>query len=146
MMRRLIGPADREERAQSLRDRQMCDYGVAEHRVRQVCQHRRLHRGHHLARFGTNHRETADAVVTADKNLHETECFIGRLRPQHGAHRQPGDARSDTLPLRFALAQPDMGKGRVGEHAIGDQPIARGAVPPGQVVPDDARVVDRGHA
>ena len=106
-------------------------------------QHRRLHRGHDLTGLGADHREAENAVVTfADQRLHETLSFVGRLRSQHRAHRQPRDARGDAVALRIAFAQSDPGEGRVGEHAIGNQPIARAACRAGQIVPDDPEVVD----
>ena len=43
--------------------------------------------------------------------------------------------------LGFALAQSDMRKRRVGEHAIGNEPIACASAPSGEVVADDAKVV-----
>ena len=49
----------------------------------------------------------------------------------------------DTLLLRFAFAQSDVSEWRLGEHAVGNQPIARAAVATGQIVPDDPKVVDR---
>jgi hypothetical protein len=82
--------------------------GVAEHRKWQGCQHRRLHRGHDFAGLGANHRKAKNAVVTpTDENLHEALCFVRRGGSPHGAHRQPRDARDDTLALSFALAQSD---------------------------------------
>ena len=79
----LYGPRRhiREERAESLRHRRVRENGVAEPRVWQVCQHRRLHRGHDLTGVGANHREAENAVVTpADKSLHEAALFVDRLR------------------------------------------------------------------
>ena len=45
------------------------------------------------------------------------------------------------MALRFALAQPDAGERRVGEHAVRNQPVPRGALPAGEIVPDDPKVV-----
>ena len=44
--------------------------------------------------------------------------------------------------MRFAFAQTHAGKGRVREHAVWNQPIARAALPSGQIVPNDPKVVD----
>jgi hypothetical protein len=116
--------------------------GVTEPRIWQVCQHRRLHRGHDLTGLGANHREAENAVVTpTDKSLHEALSFVGRLRPQHSARRQPRDAHGDALALRFAFAQSHVGKWRVREHAVWNQPIACAALPSGQIVPNDPKVV-----
>ena len=43
--------------------------------------------------------------------------------------------------FRFALAQSDVSEGRVREHAVRDQPIARAAVAAGEIVTDDAKVI-----
>src|SRR4051794_40140473 len=45
------------------------------------------------------------------------------------------------LALRFALAQSDVSEWRVREHATGNQLIARAALPPSEIVPDDPKVV-----
>src|SRR5262249_14725297 len=45
--------------------------------------------------------------------------------------------------LGFALAEADAGKRRVGEHAVGDQPVARAAITAREVVAEDPEVVDR---
>jgi len=68
--------------------------------------------------------------------------FLDRLHPQHSAHREPRDTRGDALALRFAFGQPHAGKLRVREHAVWNQPIARAALPSGQIVPNDPKVVD----
>ena len=70
-------------------------------------------------------------------------CFARRLCPQHRAHRQPCDAHGDTLALCIAFAQSHVGKWRVREQTVQNQPIARAVLPSGQIVPDDSKVVDR---
>ena len=45
------------------------------------------------------------------------------------------------MALRFALAQSDMSQWRVGEHAVGNQPIARAAVAASEIVPDGSKVI-----
>jgi hypothetical protein len=100
----------REELAESLHHRRVREEGVAEPRVWQVCQHRRLRHGDDLAGLGAKHREAENAVVTPpNERLHEALLFVGRLRPQHRAHRQPRDAHGDALALRFALGQSHAG-------------------------------------
>src|SRR5262249_12962168 len=42
---------------------------------------------------------------------------------------------------RFTLVQSHMRERRVGEHAVGHEPIARAAVSSGQVVADNAKVI-----
>ena len=122
----------------------MDENGVSESPIWQVCQHRRLHRGHDLTGLGANHREAKNAVITpTDKSLHEALSFVGRLRPQHSAHRQPRNTRGDALALRFAFAQSHVGELRVREQAVWNLPIARAALPSSQIVPDDSKVVDR---
>src|SRR5271166_696162 len=86
----------------------------------------------------------SEPVIVSDEYLHKALSVVRGFRAQNGTHRQPRDARDQPSALCLALAHPDMGKGRVGEHAIGNQPIARAAVPSGQVVPDDAKIIDRG--
>jgi len=61
----------------------MRDAGVAKPRIWQV----RQHRGHDLARLGTDHCESENAIVTTDKSFHKFLYFIGRVRPEDGAHR-----------------------------------------------------------
>jgi hypothetical protein len=117
--------------------------GVSEPPIWQVCQDRRLHRDHDLAGLGTNHREAENAVVTlSDKSLHKALRFARRLCAQHRAHRQPRDAHGDALASRIAFAQSHVGKWRVCEQAVWNQPIARAALPSIQIVPDDSKVVD----
>jgi hypothetical protein len=117
--------------------------GVAEHRKWQGCQHRRLHRGDDFAGLSANHRKAKNAVVTpTDENLHEALCFVRRGGSPRGAHRQPRDARDDTLALSFALAQSDASEWRLREHAVWNQPIPRAALPSGQIVPDDPKIID----
>src|SRR6516225_1615872 len=43
--------------------------------------------------------------------------------------------------LRFALAQSDVSEGRIREHTVGNQPIARAAVAAGEIVPDDPKII-----
>ena len=117
----LCGPGRhiRKEWTESLRHRRVRENGVAEPPIWQVCQHRRLHRGHDLAGLGANHREAENEVVApADKSLHETLCFVRRLCSQHRAHRQLRDPRGDALALRFAFAQSHVGQWRVCEQAV----------------------------
>ena len=109
----------------------------------QVGQHRRLHRSQNLAGLGANHREAKNAVVApTNQNLHEALCFVRCFRSQHSPHRQSRDARGDTLLLRFAFTESHVGERRVREQAVWNQPIARGALSSGQIVPDDSKVVD----
>src|SRR5437016_5727662 len=134
----------REEVAEPLRHRRVRENGVTQPRIWQVCQHRRLHRGHDLAGLGADHREAENAVVArADKNLHEALRFVRRRRPSHAAHRQPRDTHAHTLMLRFAFAQSDMSQWRLSEHAVWNQPITRAALPSGEIVSDDPKIVDR---
>src|SRR5260370_34734136 len=112
-------------------------------KIRPINRHGGLVRGFTHSSLGTNHREAKNAVVVrADNRLHEALLFAGRLRPQHRARRQPCDARDDALAFRLTFAQPHMGERRVGEHAIWNLPITRAAVPSGEVIPDDLKVVD----
>src|SRR5262249_25899653 len=79
----------REERVKSLHHRRVRENGVAELRIWQVCEHRRLHRGHDLTGVGANHREAENAVVIpTHKSLHEALSFSGCLRPQYNVRRQ----------------------------------------------------------
>lgn len=61
--------------------------GIAQPRVGQARQHRRLHHGDDLAGLEANHREAVNAVIVTHQRLHETFSFVGRLRPQHSADR-----------------------------------------------------------
>src|SRR5712692_7949677 len=132
----------RKESLESLRHRRMCENGVAEPRIWQLCHHGRLYSGQDLAGLGTDHREAANTVVAlTDQNLHETLPFVGRLRPQHCAHRQSRDAHGDPLASRVAFAQSHVGEGRVREHAVWNQAVARAALASGQIVPNDPKVV-----
>ena len=79
--------------------------------------------------------------VLSDKSLHEAFGLAGRLRPEHGAHRQLGHARLDALTLGFAFAQSNMRQRRIGEHAVGNEPVARAPPPSSQIVANDAKVV-----
>jgi hypothetical protein len=48
---------------------------------------------------------------------------------------------SSAVKGALEIAQSHMGERRVGEHAIGDQPIARVALPSGEIVSDDPKVI-----
>src|ERR1700730_8656727 len=141
----LYGPRRhiRKEWTESFDYRRVDENGVSEPPIWQGCPHRRFHPGDDLAGLGTNHCEAKNAVVAAtDKNLHEALCLIRRLCPQHSAHRQPRDAHADALALRFAFAESHMGEWRVREQAVWNLPVARAALPSGQIVPDNSEVVD----
>ena len=106
-------------------------------------QHRRLHHGHDLPGLRAEHREAQDAVaLRVDERLHEAARLGDRPRPQHGAHRQLRDAHLDAAAPGLAFVQADPRERRVREQAEGDEPVARGAIAPGQIVPDDAKVVE----
>ena len=45
------------------------------------------------------------------------------------------------MALRFAFAQSHVGEGRIGEHTVWHQPIARAAVRSRQIIPDDQKIV-----
>src|SRR5215471_18817994 len=73
----LSGRHVREKRAEALCHCRMCDDGIAELRIWQVRQHRRLHHGHDLTGFGADHREAENAVLArTDKNLHKALRFV----------------------------------------------------------------------
>ncbi len=55
----------RQERPEPLRHRGVRENSIAQRRIRQFGQHRRLHRGHDLAGLGSDHREADDAIVTS---------------------------------------------------------------------------------
>src|SRR5262245_61361045 len=131
----------REERVKSLHHRRVRENGVAEPRIWQICQHRRLHRGDDLAGLGANHREAENAVVITDKSLHESMCFGTCLLPHHRAYRQLRDAYFDALAFRFGFAQPHARKRRVRKHAVRNQPIARAAVFAREIVLNDPEIV-----
>lgn len=82
----------------------MRDDRITESGIRQIGQHCRLNRGHHLAGFGPDHREAEDPVVPADKDFHESQFLIRRMGSQHGLRRQLGDASRNPLTLRIMLA------------------------------------------
>jgi len=116
--------------------------GVAQPRMGQVGEHRRLHHRHDLAGLWPDHGEAENAIVgLVHQDLHEALHLHDRLRPQHAAHRQLGDARLNVLALSVALTQAHMGKRRLSEHAVGDQPVVRAPLSAGKIVPDDAEVV-----
>src|SRR5213592_2769343 len=72
----------RQQKAESLRHREVRENGVAQLRIRQLRQHRRLHRGHDLTGLGPDHGEPENAVVApADEHLHEAGAFTDRLHP-----------------------------------------------------------------
>src|SRR5262245_13854848 len=122
----------------------MRENGVAQLGIRQVCSHRGLHHDHDFTGFGTDHGETENPVVTpSDKSLHEPLRFVGRLRPQDSARRQSRHPHGDALAPRVAFGQSDAGEWRLREHAVRNQPIPRAALRPGQIVPDDPKVVAR---
>src|SRR5882672_2580259 len=117
--------------------------GVSELRIWQPGQHRRLHCRRDLARLGADHGEAEDAIITSgDQRLHEAGSVADRLHPQYLAHRQLRHTRSHALATSVPLAQSNVGQRRVREDAVGDQPIACGAVAAGEILFDDPEVVD----
>ena len=64
-------------------------------------------------------------------------------RRVHLTHRQFADAHSNALSLCVPFAQSDMRKRRIGEHAVRHQPVARAARAAGEIVADDAKIIDR---
>ena len=116
--------------------------GIAKLLIRKFSQDRGLHRSHDLSRLSADHREAENAIIILSDNcLHEALRFVRRLRAQDRAHRQLRNTHRDAVALRLAFAQSHVGKLRVREHAVGHEPIARAAVSPSQVVPDDAKVI-----
>lgn len=116
---------------------------VPQFRVGQLCQHRRLHGGHDLAGFGPDHGEAKNAVVLrTDERLHEPLRFIDRACAQHGARRQFGHPHGEVSTFRLTLVQPHPGEWWVGEHAVGNEPVACRALPSGQVVANDPEVIE----
>ena len=47
----------------------------------------------------------------------------------------------NALTFRFAFAQSHVRERRIGEHAVGNQPVARASPPSGEIVANDAKVV-----
>src|SRR5262249_27281716 len=128
--------------SEPLRHGWMRENGVAQRLIWQLCQHRGLHAGHDFPRLGPDHREAENAVVICtDERLHEALGFFRRLSSQYSAHRQLRDPHCDAVALRIPFAHSHMRERRVGEHAIGYEPIARAAVSSAEIVPDDAKVI-----
>ena len=46
------------------------------------------------------------------------------------------------MALHIAFAQPHTGEWRVREHAVGNQPVARGSLRSGQIISNDPEVVE----
>src|ERR1700757_5099738 len=109
----------RQEGAETLRHRRMRNNGIAERRIWETRQHGRLHDGHDLTSLGTYHREAENAVVAPNKGLDEPLRFVGRLRSQYSAHRQPRDARGNGFAWRLAPAPPDASWGGGGGNSGG---------------------------
>jgi hypothetical protein len=66
----------------------MRENGGAQLLIRQLCQHRGLHRRHDLSRLGADHREAeSEVVISTDKSLHEALCFVRCLCAQYRGHR-----------------------------------------------------------
>src|SRR5205807_3728452 len=103
-----------------------------------------LNRGYNLTSFGTNHCEAKNAVVArGDKRLHEALCFVDGVRPQHCARRQFCGTRFDTLTSSLAFAQSHSCQRRICKHTERKLAVARRAVCPSQIVPNDTEVVER---
>src|SRR5439155_9363428 len=133
-----------KQRGEAFRHRRVREDGVAQTGIRQASQHRRLHRGHDLTRFGAKHREAENAVaVRVDERLHEAAALSDRPRPQHRTHWQLRNAHPDAAAVRLRFAQADSREWRVGEHAERDEPVAGGAMCSCQVVADDAEIIER---
>ncbi len=80
-------------------------------------------------------------MAVADQHLHEARPLIGRLRAEHGVHRQLREADHHALAFGVAFAQPDPGERGIGEHGIRNQPIARGAISACEIVTNDPKIV-----
>src|SRR5271165_3304236 len=135
---------DCEEKAEAFGHGEVRDDGVAQLRVRKPRHHRGLDDGHNLAGLGADHGEAQDAIVArADHDLHEACLLAGRLCAQDLAHRQPPHPHRDALTLSLGFGEADARQRRVGEHDIGNQPIAGLARAASHIVRDDPEVVDR---
>jgi Tfp pilus assembly protein PilE len=132
-----------EQGLQAFRHCRVRKHGVSQNCVRLACQHRELNRTHEFACLRPKSRESENAVtVCVDERLHEPSCLTRCLGAQYGTHFQPRDADLDALAVRFTFGPADPGQLGIGEHAVGNQPVACRAVPAGEIVADDPEVVE----
>src|SRR6266851_3560945 len=116
---------------------------VAQHSVRQVAEHRGLHRYHQLARFESECGEAENLVaVFGNQRLHDAARLGNRFRTEYFGHRQLRHAILHAVATRFELVLTDSRQFRVGEHAKGNQAIAVGAIAAAQVRVHDVVVIE----
>ena len=120
----------------------MSKYRVSQGRIRHAAEHCRLDHRHHFACFRAERGEAQDSIVGADQSLHESACLGQCARAQHQCHGEPGDAVGDALCLGLDLVHADVGQLRIGEQAIGDEAAVRGTPATGEVVMDNAKIVE----
>lgn len=119
---------------------------VAERGVGQPGGHGDLHGGEEFAGVGAEGGEAEDLVALPlwfDERFHEAARFGKGARPQHRDHREFREAVSDAAFAGFAFAEADAGEFGVGEEAERDLSAGGDAVAAGEVVAEDAEVVER---
>ena len=98
--------------------------------------------GQEFAGAGAKGGEAEDAIVGADEDLHEAAGLVEGAGAKGGGHGDLAEAIGCSLLLCFVLAETYVGQFGVGEGYGGDLAVLRGAVCAGQVVADDAEVVE----
>src|SRR5436190_6638432 len=132
-----------EQCIESLCHRRMRENGVTEQRVRQPAEDRRLHRSHHLPRLGAKHGEPENAVPRRfDQHLHRAGRLARGVRPEDGGHRELRNTYRDPSLPGLRLGHADACQRGVREQTKRHETVARTAIPPGQVVADDPKVIE----
>src|SRR5215472_14215736 len=116
---------------------------VAQSRVWQPAEHCCLDGRRHFARFGTKRSESQDAVALGSyKHFHKSPRFANRNRPQYTCHGHLRQSIKDASRLRIRLVQADSRQFWISEHTKGDEPVARRAAAPVQVIENNPKIVE----
>ncbi|MEJ1977158.1 MAG: hypothetical protein WDN49_14620 [Acetobacteraceae bacterium] len=133
-----------EQGPQALGNSEMRDNGVAQFRVGQVSEHRRL-----TAAITSPASEPIMVKPRILSSSARTSTFMNpsvssvAAVPQDIVHRHRRHADRDALAPRLAFGQAYACERRVGEHDMGNQAACGPAVATSHVVPDDPEIIDR---
>src|ERR1700733_1132370 len=133
-----------EETKESLEQSWVSDDGVAEGSVGESGDHGYLHSAHDLASANAEDGDTEDAICFGvDECLHEAACLGERDGAEVGGHWDLRQAIRDSVCLGFGFVEANSCQLGVGEDAEWDLTTCGDAIAAGEVVADDAKVIER---
>src|ERR1035438_4932211 len=107
-----------------------------------MADHGDLNGGHDLSTVDSENSEAEDAIVFAYQSFHEPACFRESTRAEIGGRGNFEQAIGDVLFLCFGLAQSDVCHLWISEQGEGNLSASGDAAAAGEVVTEDAEVVE----